>query len=179
MYYNCTLGPREVRIHKIYQQRGGKRDGRGFLHPESPDRAGDPRIRHTPLRRSSAQAAQSHGNNRSLQLKEFNTAFYGHLPDGSPAFGDRRADPTDDPPPDIQTVPNSPSVEDPPSTVYDGAVGKSYGTSADGGEPDVQGGQCTLFDGLKRLRSPEDASGVAVKRQRLSQSEKATCTAGS
>ena len=26
---------------------------------------------------------------RPLQVEDFNTAFYGHLPDGSPAFGDR------------------------------------------------------------------------------------------
>ncbi len=30
---------------------------------------------------------QFHGNGRPLQYEEFNTAFYGHLLDGSPAFG--------------------------------------------------------------------------------------------
>ena len=129
---------------------------------------------------SPRQTTQSHGNDRPLKLGDFTTAFYGHLPDGSPAFGDRRADLLEDhPSPNIQTVPNYPAVGDQPSAVHDGAVSGPYQTSADGGKPDIRGGEDTQLGGLKRLWSPDDVSEAGVKRQRSSNSGNPARKAGS
>ena len=118
-------------------------------------------------------------NGRPLQFEDFNTAFYGHLPDGSPAFGDNRADPPEDPlSPNTRTVPNSP-VGDQLSALHDGAVGGPCQTSADGGKPGVQGGQPTQLGGLKRLWSPEDVPCAGVKRRRSSKPENPARKAGS
>ena len=125
------------------------------------------------------QTTQSHENGRPLQFEDFNTAFYGHLPDGSPAFGDSRVDPSEDhPSPNNRTVPNSPAV-DHLSAIHDGAVGGPCQTSPDGGKPGIRGGQCTQLGGLKRLWSPEDVSGAGVKRQRSSKPENPARKAGS
>ena len=135
---------------------------------------------------SRRRTTQSHGSDRPLHVDDFNTAFYGHLPDGSPAFGGRpdnqsmqhkRADlPEDRSSPHIRTVSNSQAVGDQLSTIHDGTVGGPYQTSADGASPDsedggkldIQGEGDVRHDRPKRLRSMADVSGAGVKRQKLS-----------
>jgi len=104
------------------------------------------------------QTTRSHVGSRPLQSEDFNTAFYGHLPDGSPAFGQRRA-----------AFRGPSAARDQLSAVDDGAVvGKPCQTAVDGGEADIQGGRSTYLGGLKRLCPLEDVSGAGVKRQRSS-----------
>ena len=127
---------------------------------------------------SPQQTTQSHGKHRPLQRKDYKTAFYGPLSDGSPAFGDRHALPENHPSPTLSTVPNSPAVGDQPSAVRDGAVSGPCQTSADGGKPYVHCEQGIQLGGLKRRWSPEDASGESVKRQRSSNPENPAHKAG-
>jgi hypothetical protein len=105
---------------------------------------------------------QFYENGRPLQDEEFNTAFYGHLPDGSPAFGvqhndqpmkHQRADlQKSRPSSGIRAVPGSPAMGVRRPVVHGGSAGK-HGTR---------------YAGLRRRRSPSDVSGANVKRQRLS-----------
>ncbi|KAK0726801.1 hypothetical protein B0T26DRAFT_104190 [Lasiosphaeria miniovina] len=105
------------------------------------------------------QTTQPHENDRSLQYGNLNKAFYGQLPEGTPAFGDMRAESPEDYPSNLSTIPNSPGRGDQLSAVQDGAVDQQYQTSVDGGK------------GLKRSSNLEDVSVAGVKRQRLSDPE--------
>ncbi|KAK3385193.1 hypothetical protein B0H63DRAFT_522536 [Podospora didyma] len=114
------------------------------------------------------QTTQLHEDGRSLQYGNLNKAFYGQLPEGTPAFGDMRAESPEDYPSNLSTIPNSPDGGDQLSAVQDGAVDQQYQTSVDGGKADIQDGKSTKLSGLKRSSYQEDVSGAGVKRQRLS-----------
>ncbi|KAK4206565.1 hypothetical protein QBC37DRAFT_434749 [Rhypophila decipiens] len=106
---------------------------------------------------------QIHGDGHSLQYGDLNKPFYGNLPDGTPAFGDMRAESSEDhPSPNLPTIPNSPAVGD------QLAVGQPCQKSIDGGKANIQYGKSTKLGELKRSSCAEDVSGSGVKRQRLS-----------
>ena len=69
-------------------------------------------------------------------MEDFNTAFYGYLPDGSPAFRNRRTETLDHLSSNIPTVPNSLTVEDQPLIIHDNIVSGPYQTSVDNGRPE-------------------------------------------
>lgn len=115
------------------------------------------------------QTTQLSEDGRSLQYGDLNKAFYGHPPEGTPAFGGMRAEPPEDyPSPNLATIPNSPAVGDKILAVQDGAVGQQYQKSVDGGKAGIQEGKGIKLGGLKWSSYQEDVSGAGVKRQRLS-----------